>query len=229
VKKNQNGLINIFLLIIFLAVIGTVGYFAFNSRRIKPGVSNNTFNNSTGLKISPTPNQNSNTNQDLAFFKDDKFKISFYYPKNRRVSSQYNGGEGETPFWEVSIYNQDLFTANIIEENNPGNLTPAEWFNIHKKNYNDFIKTITAFDIDKNPILVTGIPNTCKSTPMFISFIKNGNKMLTIGYMNHSESDDTDDFSTILKYLHFSIEPNNQINNIPKIEFPSPPNNISCD
>jgi hypothetical protein len=168
-------------------------------------------------------------NQSTEKFTDKEFGISISYPESWNVSSGLNGGEGNGVWWEINLSNDDYFSANILKEENPNNLTPPEWFKSVEDRYNQYAKEVFQLEIDNRPAIIVGTPNSCKSSPIFVVFIQDKNKILVLTYFETSTRKNAKDLETILRNFSFGDGNIQQENIIPELKFPPAPDNVVCD
>lgn len=107
---------------------------------------------------------------------DDQFGISFQYPSSWKAEeSTYQDYRG------IDIIKPGVGLITITKESNPKRLTPEEWFEEKRDDYNSqLITVISDKKIGNSRAFIVGQPATCLTAGMIVVFLDQEDSILEI-------------------------------------------------
>ena len=161
------------------------------------------------------------------FYKNDDFGISFYYPSYANVQvldypiDNYQGVE-------IS-YGLDGPIIDIDFELNQNKISPRQWFEKNKNNYNQYIREISDSPINGHPAYFLGIPDTCATTPMILGIISVDNKLYKFLYFDLGKQSVAKELGLIMETFTIDKQKLTQTTILDKLlQIPEAPNDIVC-
>lgn len=140
------------------------------------------------ITIFPTPQLTEQLDANsLQNYHSNEYPFGFEYLSGSQLS--IDGGEG-TGITGNMIYHEGLETIYIEVQDNPTNLTPRQWFENKKSDYDaELITEMGEKFIKGSSVFVVGQAETCRTGAMIVAFVSHGNKIYEITQSGNMEID----------------------------------------